>query len=137
MADVSVTAGLVVPSSTAAIAQGTSSANITAGKVVYRDASDSYTIKLASTASTTAAAAVGIAVNAASIGQPVLYVTSGNVSFGASVFTKGDALAVADTAGGIRPIADNGTGDIVTVLGVATATDTLKVSIIASSAAHA
>jgi hypothetical protein len=135
MADVSITAGSVTADSTASLAQGTSSANITAGKIVYRDSTDSYTIKLADTSTTTKAAAVGIALTGSSVGQPVVYCTSGTVNLGGNVLVRGTVYSVADTAGGLRPVADNGAGDCVTVVGVATATNTLKVSIIASSVA--
>jgi hypothetical protein len=131
MADISVTATSVTTTS-GFVRHGTSGATLTQGMPVYLDAATG-TIKACTTASEAAAACVGITLNAASSGQPVSYLTEGNLTFNA-VLTKGTTYAVSDNAGGIRPVADNGSGDYITLLGVASSTSVLALSIKATGA---
>ena len=76
----------------------------------------------------------GIALTPAAADEYFVLQTSGKIDLGATL-TVGTIYAVADTAGGIRPETDNGTGDYVTTLGVATAADTLDLNITASGVA--
>ncbi len=64
---------------------------------------------------------VGVALNAASAGQPVTFQQYGNITIGATVAT-GTAYYVSATAGGICPEADLTTGDFPHFLGFATST---------------
>ena len=76
MADITITPGLVIPSSTATISQGVAGATITAGQVLYIDTANSNVLKLADTdASSLASTVAGIALCGASSGQIVRYVT--------------------------------------------------------------
>lgn len=99
---------------------------ITAGKQVYLDdATNKW--KLADNNSATAAVRVptGTALNGCSDGQPLAVATGGELDFGA-VFTAGVTYYLSDTAGGICPIADVGSGEDVVVIGVAKTTSRLS-----------
>jgi hypothetical protein len=133
MSDLSVTAANVDPADNAIIINGTAGATITAGQSIYKDSTDNK-IKLADADSSLAtAAAVGISLNGASDDQPIQYQSSGDIDIGATL-TVGEIYLVSDTAGRIAPEADVGSGGWVTILGVATATDNLKMGLFASSA---
>lgn len=130
MADISVTATSVVPGSACSISRNANAgATITAGQVVYLEAS-SGTYKLADCNSATAAvrSPVGIALNGASSGQPLAVANAGPVTFNAA-FTAGVVYYLSGTAGAIRPVADNTTGDYPVSLGMATSTTVLNVKI--------
>ena len=127
MSDLTITAASVVAGLGAATRDGVAGAAITAGQVVYRDTADGKW-KLADCNSATAAARTpgGIALNGAAIGQPVEVLTEGPVTIGATL-TAGVAYYLSGTAGGIRPVADNTTGDYPTIVGIATSTTVLDV----------
>lgn len=134
MADISVTASAVAPTSNTVIAQGTAGATITQGQPVYADASDSYKIKPAAHTNAATSTAVGIALNGASAGQPVNYAVSGDVTFNA-VLTAATTYVLGSVAGAISPSADLDSSSNTrygTVLGMATSTTNLRVGIIAS-----
>jgi hypothetical protein len=61
---------------------------------------------------------------------------SGPIAIGATV-AVGQVYVVSTTAGGIAPYADLGTGDFVTILGVADTTSTINLSINATGIAKA
>jgi hypothetical protein len=138
VANLTVTAGVVVADAGFGSGAGTSGANVAAGNLVYLDSTDSYLVKLADCANTTKAGCVGVALNGASVGQPVQYQTSGSFTFtttAANTVAVGTVLAVAVTAGAIRPATDNTTGNYVTVIGVSTATNKIKLGLVASGVA--
>tara|TARA_R110000822_G_scaffold89133_3_gene206098 strand:- start:454 stop:867 length:414 start_codon:yes stop_codon:yes gene_type:complete len=134
MADITITAASVVRGPTAKLETGTAGATITQGQPVYRDATDGL-YKLSDCNSATAAvrAVRGIALNAASTGQPLTIAKSGPVTIGATL-VAGVAYYLSGTAGGICPVADLTTGDYPTVLGIATSTTVLNVDIQSSGA---
>ena len=130
MADISITAANVVKGSNAVVEPGTAGATITAGQVVYKDASDGK-YKLADADSATAAAKAprGIALNGASNNQPLSILRSGDITIGATL-TAGTAYYLSPTtAGGICPLADVASGDDVVLLGLAESTSVLAVDI--------
>lgn len=130
MADLTITAANLIPASNANIQHGMSGAAIGAGKSVYLDDA-TKTIKLADNDAVAAAEhdAVGISLNAtAAAGQPVSWIKSGDLAFGA-ILTKGETYCVSGTAGGICPRADVTTGDELVILGVASTTSNLQVGI--------
>lgn len=134
MADITVTAASVVPGSDAVIDRGgTAGATITAGQVVYKEAA-SGTYKLADANSATAEVRQpdGIALNGASANQPIAVQTGGSITIGATVVAGTTYVLSSATAGGIAPQADLTTGDDVVILGVATSTSAIKVSIVVS-----
>jgi hypothetical protein len=129
MADLSITAASVVAQAGARRTAGTAGASVTAGQVVYLDtAAGNY--KLCDVNSATAAARVpaGLALHAAASGQPLTVHTGGPIVIGATL-TAGTAYYASGTAGGIRPAADNTTGDFPALLGLATSTTVLNVDI--------
>lgn len=95
--------------------------NNTDNKHYLADADDSETTANADCLFLSPASADGYAVA----------VFSGPVNVGATL-TVGEQYYVSDTAGGIKPAADLATGDFVTLLGIATATNVLDLSINAS-----
>lgn len=137
MADLTITATSVVPGSGAKITEGLAGATITAGQVVYLDSTTS-TYKLADCNSATAAvrSPAGIALNGAASGQTVGVLERGPITIGATV-AVGVPYFLSGTAGGIRPAADNTTGDYVTYLGIGTSTTVIDVKIHESGAAMA
>jgi len=102
---------------------------ITAGQTGYLDTADGKW-KLADNNSATAAVRTpgGIALNGASNGQPLAVLTQGPITIGAAL-TAGVAYYLSDTPGGICPVADLGAGEYPTVIGIASSTTVLKVSI--------
>lgn len=135
MADLSITAGNVVKGANAITETGIAGATITAGQVVYLEAS-SGKYKLADCDSPTAEVRRprGIALNGASDGQPLSVLRSGDVTIGATL-TAGIAYYLSGTPGGIAPVADLGSGDYPTVIGIAESTSVLHVNITESGAA--
>lgn len=103
---------------------------ITAGQVVYLDSSTN-TWKLAQCDGTAAeATARGIALNGAALGQPVKAQTAGYITLGAGAApVVGTVYFVSPTAGGISPVADLGSTNYVSVLGVGGSTNILRMSI--------
>jgi len=131
--DLSVTAANVVPDSGYTWRDMVAGETLTAGQVVYQLSSDGRAYK-ASTASASAAAIVGIALNGAGAGQPVRVQTGGTVSIGATV-TVGIVYCLSDTAGGIAPSADNGSGDYVGVIGIGVTAAKIKLGILVGGVA--
>lgn len=129
MADISITAANVVAGGGARISVGLAGATITAGQVVYLDTSTN-TYKLADCDSATAAARspAGIALNGASANQPLDVLTAGPITIGGTL-TAGTAYYLSGTAGGICPVADLGSGDYPTIIGIATSTTVLDVKL--------
>lgn len=132
-ADLSITAASVVPSSGAATIDVTSGATITAGKLCYINSTDgkAYLADANGTAATKVLR--GIALNAASAGQPVRLQTAGTITIGATV-TVGEIYVLSATAGGICPEADLATGHTVSIVGVATTTTAIFLNIFNSGA---
>lgn len=138
MADLSVTASQVLPgleSAGATFANGTAGASITAGQAVYLDTA-AGTYKLADANDSTATAVVaGIALHAASTGQPLRIQTAGPLTIGAGAAPAvGMIYAVSATAGGIAPQADLTTGHRTSIIGVGTATGVITLRIWATNA---
>jgi hypothetical protein len=129
MADLSITAASVLAGSGARVKLGTAGATITAGKAVYLDAADNE-YKLADCDSATAAvrSPAGIALNGASDGQPLVVLEEGPITLGATM-TAGVAYYLSPNPGGICPVADVLAGDYPVIIGIATSTTVLDVSI--------
>lgn len=129
MADVSLTAANVLPGSNATVANGTAGVAITAGQVVALDTSTG-TIKLADVNSASAwqRLPIGIALCNAAAGQPIVYQTGGDITIGGTL-VAGASYFASGTPGGVRPQADNTTGDYPALLGLATSTSVLRIGI--------
>ncbi len=119
----------------ATFGSGTSGGTITAGMPVYIDASDSNKVKACDAyASDAAAAAVGISLHASLAGQPIKYITGGNLAFGVLLTTGTIYVVGGATAGDINPAVDLATNYRTTILGVATSTSIMALNIVASGA---
>lgn len=105
-ADVSITAGNVVPGSSAQYRYGTAGAAITAGQLVYLDAATNTWKLTDANASDTAADVDGIAVNSAASGAPVTIVTRDDDLTLGGTTAKGTIYIASATAGGIAPATD-------------------------------
>jgi hypothetical protein len=134
MADISVTAASVQKTSSTLWALGVAGGTITAGQPVYADATASSKLKAADADVLATSKAVGIALHGASDGQPLQYATGGTLTFNA-VLAAGQVYVASTNAGGIAPVADMGSGDFVTVLGIGVSTTLLKIGIIQSAVA--
>lgn len=129
MADISVTAANVKTYSGATVKGGTAGATITAGQTIYKDSTVSDKLKPADAdASLAAATIVGVALNGASLDQPVDYISKGGLNPGGTVAVGTIYLASPD-AGGIQPHGDLLAGDYVSIIGVGTTTSRIEVNI--------
>lgn len=131
MADFSVTATGVVARDGAVYQDVIAGAAVTAGQPVYEDANDNYQYKPASTASISQARVKGIALHAASDGQPLRIIIRGDVYLGAAV-TAGEIYVASTNAGGIAPVGDLDNNQV-TILGVGISGGDLRLSIFASA----
>ena len=133
MAAIAITAGSVIPSSSAVIKYGVAGETITAGQVLYVEPVTNL-MKLCDANSTAAiATAAGIALNGASVNQRVYYCTedTGGFASGATILS-GDTLWTSATAGGItKTAADQTSGVYSTVIGVMTSTTLAQIKIVA------
>lgn len=132
MAAISITAGSVIPSSSAVIKSGIAGETITAGQLLYVEPV-TLLMKLCDANSTAAIAlAAGIATSGASVNQRVYYCTedSGGFAIGATILS-GDTLWSSATPGGItKTAADQTSGVYSTIIGAMTSTTLAKIKII-------
>ncbi len=132
--DISVTAANVQIGSSAQTTDGTAGASITAGQLVYLDATDNK-YKLADCdLSVTAATVKGIALHAAANGQPLRIQHSGTITIGGTV-TVGTIYVASATAGGIAPASDLAQNWRTTIVGVGKTSSTIELRIYASGVA--
>lgn len=115
MSDISITASAVVPS-TAALAlrrRAIAGATIAAGEEIYLDTAAANVAKLTDTngASSLIRTAVGLAINSASTGQPLEYITEDDdLTIGTHGISINGAIIASATPGKLAPIADSTTG---------------------------
>lgn len=128
MTALSVTAANVVAGSDAVRDTGTAGAAITAGQALYYDQTTAKWA-LADTNSATAAARVAsaIALNSASLNQPISVQKGGDLTIGATM-TAGLAYYLGGTAGAIVPVGDLTTGDYPEIIGIAKSATVLSLS---------
>lgn len=131
MVDIVITNTAVVASDNAVKETGLAGETIAAGKAVYKSPTTKKWM-LADSNSATAAAktAGGIALNGASLNQPVTVTKAGDLTMNA-VLTAGSAYFLSDTPGGVCADADVGSGENVCQLGIAKSTTVLSVKIVA------
>jgi|TARA_Y100000593_G_scaffold22564_1_gene44960 hypothetical protein len=131
MADVTITAAQVQPSTTGGwtLGQGIAGATITAGQPIYADATDGGKLKPADADAEATAAARGIAVSNAADEQPVRYLVAGPVILGSGNLVRGRSYFVSSNAGGICREADVASSKYTTALGLATTTSELTVNL--------
>lgn len=123
MADITVTAGNVLPSTNAEISNETAGETITAGQALYKKAADSRMWKTDADDAATDEF-YGIALNGASAGQPVAVQKRGSITIGGTVVV-GTVYVLSTTAGGICPWADLAAEDYVTIVGIGTTAATI------------
>ena len=127
-ADLSVTAASVAPSADAVTKAGTAGEALTAGQAVYRKSSDGKWYKAdCNSATAEVRVASGIVLTGSAAGQPVVVQTDGSLTIGATV-SNGVVYYLSGTAGGIRPVADNTTGDYPQTIGMATSASVIKLN---------
>jgi hypothetical protein len=137
MTDISITAANVVAGSNATTEVGTSGETIAAGKAVYKDATTGkYMLADSNSATVAARTARGIALNTASLNQPLAIIKSGSVTIGGTLDVEAPAYYLSDTPGGICPVADVGDGEYYCQLGLATSTSVLLVNIVPTGNAY-
>jgi hypothetical protein len=129
MVDLTITPTAVLAGSNARTEEGSAGETIAAGKLVYRS-STTKKFMLADTNSATAEARrpLGIALNGASLDQPIEVQTAGDITIGATLVAGTDYYA-SDTPGGICPRTDIGAGEFVCLIGLAKSTTVLAVDI--------
>lgn len=119
MTDISITAANVVKGANAKTEQGTAGETITQGQPVYLDTSTNLYMKADSNSATAAARQPrGIALNGASLNQPLMIQKDGDITIGATL-TAGVTYYLSDTPGGICPLADVGSGEYACIIGIA------------------
>jgi hypothetical protein len=135
MADLTITAASVVADANSTTETGVLGATVTAGQALYKDTADSRW-KLADNngASALIRTPTGIALNGGASGQPVRVLRSGDITIGATM-TAGVAYYLSDTPGGICPVADVGSGEYPSIIGIAISTTVLKVNFTPSGVA--
>lgn len=126
MSDVSITAASVLKSSNGIIQSGIAAATITQGQVLYQLANQTFGLADSNGVSP-ANSVAGIALNAASAGQPIDYVATDTAFTTGGTFTSGAAVYLSDTPGGITATyADIASGSTVIILGVVNTDGTLN-----------
>lgn len=129
MADLTLTPASVVPGSTSRQENGIAGETIAAGKVVYKQASTGkYMLADDNGASAEMKIPTGIALNGASLNQPVSVHKSGDITIGATI-VAGTSYYLSDTPGGICPFADLLAGENVALIGIGKSTTVLLVNI--------
>lgn len=137
MADLAQTAASVHAHSGASIRLVQAGESITPGQPVYKLAADGKYYKAVAT-SEAPAVAEGIALGYAPADTnwfPLLY--DGDIDLGATLAIGQTYVVSANAAGAIALESDLGTGEYVTILGVATAADKLALKIQATGITHA
>lgn len=129
MADVTITAGSVAPSgSTYTKTLVTFGEAVTQGMSVYLKSSDSKYYKAQADGTAEESTVAGIALSSCSTNQLGAILTSGTLTIGGTV-VKGTPYYVSTTAGGICPFGDLGSTNYVSLIGFATTTGIISVSL--------
>ena len=139
MADLSITAGSVVPSTTAQKENKPAGAAISGGDLLYLDTSTTpNTLKLADGNDATKMPVYGIAANTAGIGQNVQVIKSDpNLAIGAHGLGLGIPMFASATPGKCCPLADVSTGNLTTCVFVTNTNTTVYFNIAGGVGAHA
>jgi hypothetical protein len=128
MADLVITAASVVAGSNAMKDTGTAGEAITAGQTVYKASTGLYMLADSNSATAAAKEALGVALHAAAVNQPLTIQKKGAVTIGATL-TPGLDYYVSDTPGGICPRADLASGEAVCQLGLAASATVLNLDV--------
>jgi hypothetical protein len=130
MVDLVVTAANVVAGTGATKSSGIAGETIAQGKAVYLNSTTKkYMLADSNSATAEARQATGIALNGASLNQPVTIQRTGEITIGATL-VAGTDYWLSDTPGGICPRADIGSGEYVCLMGIAKSTSILMLNIV-------
>ena len=135
MADITLTAASVAPTSNTVIARGTAFETINAGAPIYADPSNGYKLRVAGNTSGTTADVVGIALNTAAANQPLAYATGGDITTGPQLGSAATPFVLGNSAGNISAASDleiSTNTRYGTVLGVSTSTTNLRLALASS-----
>ena len=134
MADVTITAANVRPTEDGdwVLGQGIAGETVTAGQVLYADATDGGKLKAADADSLQKAHAVGVAMSNAAEDQPIRYLASGPAILGSGNLVRGRVYYASSNAGGLCRESDIATSKYTTAVGVATTTSELTVHLVVS-----
>lgn len=136
MADVTVTAAEVLPTSTTEYATGEAGETITAGEPLYKKSGDGNALWKCDADTSAESDCVGVSMCGGANGQQIVYAVAGTIDPGFTAVV-GEAYAVSATVGRIAPVSDITTsGDFITFLGIATSASALKLSIFAGKTAR-
>lgn len=108
-------------------------ATIAAGSTIYYDTTAVEYLLADCDNTVTTAAAHGIAITPGVDGGYGLLATGGSIILVGTTMAVGTTYIVSDTPGGIKPMADAASGDWVTILGTASTTTQLDLSVKATS----
>lgn len=131
MTDLAITATGVVAGANSTQSDGILGETVTAGQAIYKQLATSKWFKADSNATTPAEAKTpgGIALNGGAVNQPVRVHKSGDITLPGAAMAPGAAFYLSDTAGGICPFADVGSGETVAQIGIAKSATVLAVDI--------
>lgn len=131
MTDLAITATGVVAGANSTQADGILGETVTAGQAIFKKLADSKWYKADSNGTTPAEIKQpgGIALNGGAINQPVRIHKSGDITLAGATMAPGAAFYLSDTAGGICPFADVGSGETVAQIGIAKSATVLMVDI--------
>ena len=104
MADLSITAANVKRKTGAVVVEYVAGETITAGQTLYVDSTTGKAMKAMCDGTAAQANVIGIALNGASLDQPVDIQTAGRIALGTG--TEGMVYTLSDTAGGIAAHSD-------------------------------
>lgn len=127
MANLTITAASVVAGAGAQTEAGVAGAAVTAGQVVYKATTGKYLPADADEDTAAERTAKGIALNGASLDQPLKVLTSGPITIGATL-TPGAFYYLSDDPGAICPLADVTGGDYIVQIGYAKTATVIEVS---------
>jgi hypothetical protein len=135
MADLVITPGNVVAGANATKVQGIAGEGVTAGQAIARDSTTRKLLRADNNAANAdLRTPIGIALHAASLDQPLMIQTEGDINLGAAL-TVAAPYFLGDALGGICPVADLTSGEFVTSLGIASSASNFKMKIHVSGAA--
>lgn len=137
MSDLSITAANFLPSANAVYADILAGATLTRGQPYYLDSTDSYKAKLADADAQATARIAGICATDIASGQIGKGVTFDPALVIGATVAAGTPYFVSTGAGGICPVADLGTGDYTTLVGVGISTTAIYFDPIISDAVRA
>jgi hypothetical protein len=142
LADIAITAANVVPVANEFLQLDKSyvaGETIAAGAAVYLDTTGAtFKWMKADADSATAAArrASGIALSSASLNQPLVVQTAGDITIGGTVAANTHYYLSGAVAGAICPLADVGTGEYLQLIGIGLSTSVIRLSFLTTGLAN-